>query len=148
MSLLLRVARGAIAVATLAAVVTPLVLGTDQVGPVVIVLDWLVAPPARRPSIATAASWLAFPVVRLVYTSVRAAVVDWYPYPFLDPDDKGLGAVVVSCVGITVLSCCGSRSAVVGRPRRRPHGVAGQGSSIRTRRRPATLSPSHPIASR
>lgn len=83
------------AVATRAAVVTQLVLGTDQVGPVVIVLDWLVAPPARRPSIATAASWLAFPVVWLVYTFVRAAVVDWYPYPFLDPDDKGLGAVVV-----------------------------------------------------
>jgi|RhiMethySRZTD1v2_1073278.scaffolds.fasta_scaffold01395_18 hypothetical protein len=74
-----------------------------QVGPAVVVLDWLVAPPPRRPSLRTAAAWLLFPVVWLAYTFVRAAAVDWYPYPFLDPDEDGVGAVVVSCIAITVL---------------------------------------------
>ena len=74
-----------------------------QAGPVVVVADWLIAPPPRRPSVATAAGWLAFPVVWLVYTFVRAAATGWYPYPFLDPDEDGLGAVIVSCIGITVL---------------------------------------------
>jgi hypothetical protein len=74
-----------------------------QVGPIVVVADWLLFPPERPPSMRVAASWLAFPVVWLGYTMVRAQIVDWYPYPFLDPDDKGVGGVIVACVGITVL---------------------------------------------
>lgn len=74
-----------------------------QVGPIVVVADWLVAPPRRKLSVGAAASWLVFPVVWLGYTFIRAAVTDWYPYPFLDPDEDGVGAVVASCIGIAVL---------------------------------------------
>jgi membrane protease YdiL (CAAX protease family) len=34
-------------------------------------------------------AWLAWPLVYLAYSLVRGAVVDWYPYPFLDPDESG-----------------------------------------------------------
>ena len=32
---------------------------------------------------------------------VFGAVDGWYPYPFLDPDEKGWAAVSVALVGIT-----------------------------------------------
>jgi hypothetical protein len=72
--------------------------------PIVVVADWVVAPPRTRPSVATAAGWLVFPLAWLAYTLVRAPIVDWYPYPFLDPDESGgYAGVAVACVGIAVL---------------------------------------------
>ena len=32
-----------------------------------------------------------------------AEIDGWVPYPFLDADEKGWGAVGVACVGITIL---------------------------------------------
>ena len=46
---------------------------------------------------------LAFPVAWLVYTLVRGAVTGFYPYPFLDVDERGYAAVAVACVAIAVL---------------------------------------------
>lgn len=57
------------------------------VAPIVLFVDWVTAPPRPAPSVADALWWLSFPVAWLVYTFVRGAVVDWYPYPFLDPRD-------------------------------------------------------------
>jgi hypothetical protein len=34
-------------------------------------------------------AWLAFPLAYLGYSLVRGLAVDWYPYPFLDPDESG-----------------------------------------------------------
>lgn len=74
------------------------------IGPIVVVGDWLVSPPRARPPVRTMAGWLVFPVVWLVYTLVRAPRVDWYPYPFLDPDESGgYAGVAVACLGIAVL---------------------------------------------
>jgi hypothetical protein len=33
--------------------------------------------------------WLAYPVLYLVYSLVRGAFVDWYPYPFINPVTSG-----------------------------------------------------------
>jgi hypothetical protein len=43
------------------------------------------------------------PVGWLVYALVRGAFVDWYPYPFVDVDQHGLGIVLLNCVGISAL---------------------------------------------
>jgi hypothetical protein len=59
------------------------------VAPVAIVVDWLANPPRRPVSLRRARWWLAFPLVFLAYSLVRGAAVDWYPYPFLDPDESG-----------------------------------------------------------
>ena len=36
------------------------------------------------------------------YTLVRGALVDWYPYPFLDPANGGYGTVAAYVVGILI----------------------------------------------
>ncbi|MEY9876715.1 hypothetical protein ABH931_006226 [Streptacidiphilus sp. MAP12-33] len=70
--------------------------------PVVIFIDWLAVPP-RRPVLWTRALWwLAFPLLYLPYTLVRGPIVHWYPYPFLDPREKGYAHVMVSSLLITL----------------------------------------------
>ena len=43
------------------------------------------------------------PVLWLVYTLVRGAATDFYPYPFLDADAHGYPAVLATCAGVAVL---------------------------------------------
>lgn len=58
------------------------------VAPVVVLVDWLVGPVAPGPTWRSALRWLVFPVVWFGYTVVRGLIVDWYPYPFIDPRDE------------------------------------------------------------
>lgn len=37
--------------------------------------------------------WLLYPLVWTAYTLIGGALVDWYPYPFLDPAQGGYGSV-------------------------------------------------------
>lgn len=75
-----------------------------QVMPVVMVLDWLLAPTRFRLEFRRALVWATYPVLYCAYSLVRGAFVDWYPYPFLDPgQDGGYWAVAAYSVGIAVL---------------------------------------------
>ncbi|GAA2788682.1 Pr6Pr family membrane protein [Kitasatospora paracochleata] len=72
--------------------------------PAVHLADWLITPPRRRIAWRRAVLWLAFPLLYLVYSLLRGAAVDWYPYPFLDPRrPHGYGRVAVASAMITVL---------------------------------------------
>jgi hypothetical protein len=57
------------------------------IAPLVLVGDWIIEPDRPAPDPVRALWWLAFPVAWLTYTFVRGAIVDWYPYPFMDPRD-------------------------------------------------------------
>ena len=46
--------------------------------------------------------WLVFPLVWTAYTLIRGAIVDWYPYPFLDHRLHSIGVVALYVVGIAV----------------------------------------------
>ena len=70
-----------------------------RIFPIVVILDWLLAPPERL-YIREALIWLVYPVVWLVYTLARGAATGWYPYPFLDPVNGGYGSVAAYVVGI------------------------------------------------
>jgi FAR-17a/AIG1-like protein len=70
--------------------------------PIAVVLDFVLLPPSRRLALAGALAWLAFPVAWLAYTMIRGSVVDWYPYPFLDPTRHGTLAVIAYCAGIAM----------------------------------------------
>jgi hypothetical protein len=70
--------------------------------PLVMVADWLIAPPASRLTLRQGALWLLFPLVWIVYTLIRGAAINWYPYPFLNPANGGYASVTVYCVGILV----------------------------------------------
>jgi hypothetical protein len=59
------------------------------VGPIAIALDWVIHRPGVRLADSSLLIWLGFPAAYLVYSLVRGAVVDWYPYPFLDPGETG-----------------------------------------------------------
>lgn len=78
------------------------------VGPVAVALDWvLYRPEVDLPQIALPI-WLAFPVAYLAYSVIRGALVDRYPYPFLDPAQTDgyagvaiwAGTVLVVVVGL------------------------------------------------
>jgi len=71
---------------------------------VVLLADWLVDRPARPVVFTSALVWLVYPVAYLAYSLVRGAIVDWYPYPFLDAGEKGYGSVAVTSVVIAVFA--------------------------------------------
>ena len=70
--------------------------------PIVLLADWLIDPPATRLEPRRWQLWLAFPAVWLVSTLIRGPIVDWYPYPFLNPANGGYGSVTVYGVGILI----------------------------------------------
>jgi hypothetical protein len=73
-----------------------------MVVPVLVLVDWLIAPPRTRLTMKHLVTWMVIPVVYLVYSLIRGALVDWYPYPFLDPREQGYGMVAVMSVVVAV----------------------------------------------
>ncbi len=58
--------------------------------PVAVTLDWLLDPPSVRLDPArTLVMWMAFPLLYVLYTLARGAIVDWYPYFFVNPHRSG-----------------------------------------------------------
>lgn len=57
--------------------------------PAVLLLDWLLVPPAARIGAARASRWLAFPLLYLAVSLLRGPLVRWWPYDFLDPREPG-----------------------------------------------------------
>ncbi len=71
--------------------------------PVFIVMWWLLWPSAKAVSVKGALWWLAFPILWIVYTLIRGAALDWYPYPFLNPETAGgWGGVTLYIIGIAL----------------------------------------------
>jgi len=71
-----------------------------EILPLAIFLDWLINPPRMRITDGQSMTWLTFPVVYGVYTLVRGPIVDWYPYPFIDPRVQGY---LQMSIGLVVL---------------------------------------------
>lgn len=70
--------------------------------PVAVTLDWLIDPPRTRLEPArTVVLWMVFPLAYVAYTLVRGAIVDWYPYFFVNPH-RGGGYLLVAadCVAV------------------------------------------------
>lgn len=74
-----------------------------KVFPLVVIGDWLIDRPGARIPFRSALIWAAYPLLYLVYSLIRGPVVDWYPYPFLDPDQGGgYPGVVATSLAIAV----------------------------------------------
>jgi hypothetical protein len=71
--------------------------------PVLAAAAWAWAGPRPRVDLRETAYALAWPVAWLAWTIAVGQVDGWVPYPFLDPDEGGWGAVAVACGAITVL---------------------------------------------
>ena len=73
-----------------------------QLMPIVIVLDLVVRPFAHRLGWRDALRWTVFPILYLVYSLVRGAIIGWYPYDFIDPSEVGgYGGVALYALGIS-----------------------------------------------
>lgn len=72
--------------------------------PVAMLVDFLVDRPKSKLSFKKSLLWLLFPVVYVGYSLLRGPIVGWYPYPFLNPDVNGYGAVMITILGLLVLS--------------------------------------------
>lgn len=70
--------------------------------PIVMIVDWLIDLPPFRIRVGSAMIWLAYPVAYLAYSLIRGPLVDWYPYPFLDPRPEGYVPVIVTSIGIAI----------------------------------------------
>ena len=66
--------------------------------PLFIVVDWLVDRSVRPLSLRQGLVFLAYPVAYLWYSLIRGPIVDWYPYPFLDPRNQGYVQLAVTAV--------------------------------------------------
>lgn len=71
--------------------------------PIMVVLGWFVLGPRPRIDRRTVVLSLAFPVLWILYTLIRGAIVHWYPYPFADVDALGYGRVALNGVLIVGL---------------------------------------------
>lgn len=60
-----------------------------QIMPTVFTIDWLVLPSKMYLRLSESLKWLVFGVLYLVYTLIRGIIFNWYPYPFLNPNENG-----------------------------------------------------------
>ena len=69
--------------------------------PILILLDWLLSP--GRPALPWRALLVAvaYPIAWIVYTLIRGAFTDYYPYPFLNPANGGWVSVLIYIVALT-----------------------------------------------
>ena len=73
-----------------------------QIMPIVMVLDLVIRPFVHRLTWRDALRWTGYPILYLIYSLVRGAIVDWYPYDFIDPREvAGYGGVALYSAGIT-----------------------------------------------
>jgi hypothetical protein len=79
-------------------------IGLHVVSPIGFVTAWLVLGPRRRLRSAMVPAAFVLPVAWLVVTFVRGALVDWYPYPFLDVTEIGLPASILNASAILVVA--------------------------------------------
>jgi hypothetical protein len=72
--------------------------------PPLTVLTWLAFGPRVRFAWSDILLALIWPTLWIAYTLIRGAIVDWYPYPFIDVATHGYGKVAVNIAVITVFA--------------------------------------------
>ena len=72
--------------------------------PIVTIVVWLVAGPRDWIRWSTIAKSMILPAVWVVYTLVRGAVIEAYPYPFIDVVRLGYGQVAINIGAIVVFA--------------------------------------------
>jgi hypothetical protein len=73
------------------------------VSPVMAVISWLVVGPRGVVSRQVIGLTLVYPVLWLIATLIRGAIVGFYPYPFLDATTHGYLRVIINSLIVAVL---------------------------------------------
>ncbi|MFE3443408.1 Pr6Pr family membrane protein [Nocardia sp. NPDC059180] len=66
--------------------------------PLVMMLDWVLVPVSLGLTGRLLGALLIYPAVYGAYSLIRGPIVDWYPYPFLDPREQGYVSLVIGLV--------------------------------------------------
>lgn len=79
-----------------------------KIMPLVMIADWLIDPPQTELPLRETLLWLSFPVLYIAYTLTRGAIVNWYPYFFVNPHHAGgylavIGGILAIGVGMIAL---------------------------------------------
>ena len=72
--------------------------------PIAMLIDFLIDRPQRKLLFKQSLAWLFFPIIYLAYSLIRGSLIGWYPYPFLNPDTKGYGAIMFIICGLLILA--------------------------------------------
>ncbi|MFY9331321.1 MAG: Pr6Pr family membrane protein [Candidatus Nanopelagicales bacterium] len=75
-----------------------------QITPVLTVVVWLVVGPRGWINAKVVAYSFVLPVAWLIYALIRGAIIDAYPYPFLDVIANGYGTVFINVIGIIIFA--------------------------------------------
>jgi hypothetical protein len=78
-------------------------IGFHYVSPWATLLAWLVLGPRPRLTWRIVAAAFIWPVAWLLYIFVQGSFTDWYPYPFLDATELGLGVAVRNALAVLVI---------------------------------------------
>lgn len=71
--------------------------------PIAVLLDFILDRPKSKISFKAGLTWISLPIAYVAYSLIRGSLVGWYPYPFLNPELKGFGAVAVTVAGLVIL---------------------------------------------
>jgi hypothetical protein len=71
--------------------------------PIMAVIVWLAVGPRGMISRRVVRLSVLFPIAWLIFTLIRGAVVDFYPYPFVDVIKFGYVRVLINCIWVAVL---------------------------------------------
>ncbi len=72
--------------------------------PIVVALDWFLDIPKMRITFKQALVWMVLPVAFVIYSLIRGSIIDWYPYPFLNPSGHGYARVITTSIGLAILA--------------------------------------------
>jgi hypothetical protein len=79
-------------------------LGFHYLSPLLTFVGWAVFGPRPRIDAHTLVWVFVWPLAWIAYTFVRGAVVDWYPYPFLDVGEIGLVFATLNAGAVILLA--------------------------------------------
>lgn len=78
-------------------------IGFRYVSPWAALAGWLLFGPRPRITWSTVTAAFVWPALWLVYTFTHGAISDWYPYPFLNVVDLGLGTALGNAFAVLVV---------------------------------------------
>jgi hypothetical protein len=71
--------------------------------PILYILYWIFFSPKDKLNWKNGIYWTIFPVIYLVYSLIRGAILNWYPYPFLNAGNIGYEKVFINIIAMIVL---------------------------------------------
>ncbi|EIE00113.1 Pr6Pr family membrane protein [Leptospira licerasiae] len=74
-----------------------------DIAPIIAVIGWVIFGPAKTVTLRRILLASILPIAYAVFTLVRGAIIEWYPYNIMDVPRLGYSGVFINIVGIFVL---------------------------------------------